>query len=171
MILVKIRNKVIMNFLECWTEKQGQDFRFMVTFPSWGASALLKTGHSVPVLGKTESQCRSGAAQGLAARFNWICFALSSFVLRHLLLSWRTLGFQRSAKSWRDSWKHAEVKLTGQQLGMCPSLCSCVWQYGAGTGYSASQYHQWSQQGPAGKLRHWWDLKPCPDQRKFLGLL
>lgn len=52
------------------------------------------------------------AAQWLAARFNWICFALSFFVLRHLLLSWKTPGFQRSAKSWQDSWKHAEVGLT-----------------------------------------------------------
>lgn len=37
--------------------------------------------------------------------------------------------------------------------------------------FSASQYPQWSQQGPAGQLRHCWDLKPCPDERKFLGLL
>lgn len=34
MILGKRGNKVVENDLECWTEKQGQDLRFMVTFPS-----------------------------------------------------------------------------------------------------------------------------------------
>lgn len=61
LILGKRGNKVVENYLERWTEKQGQDLRFTVTFPSLRASsALLKAGHSVPFLGKIKSKCRSG---------------------------------------------------------------------------------------------------------------